>query len=148
MLACHPAEQIRFVSYLVEHGFNAHYKQLYEAQIFARIIVEKTLLDVYNTPKKPMNPTWHHFKDADLRAEIKRHWRTFFMGETDETSAPQITGFEEVEHYLSVFEPYRHLHFDFSALAEALQPFVGPEYPLPIEDYDELERIYKQVRNR
>ena len=137
---------VSFIAYLVENNIQASYDQIYNGQ-FARIVAQGGYFDLYNTRKRPMSPYLHNFKDTALQAEIERHWRIFLMGETDETSTPELTGFEEVEHYLSVFEPYRHLQFDFSALADALRPFIGHDEPLPSEQYDELEKIYKQVRD-
>jgi hypothetical protein len=56
-----------------------------------------------------------------------------------------IQEYEEIEHYLNIFEPYRNLPFDFSALAKALQPFLDTSISLPTDNYNELERIYKQL---
>jgi hypothetical protein len=137
---------VNFVAYLVEHDIHASYDQIYNGQ-FARIVVQGGYFDLYNTRKRPMSPYLHNFKDAERQTKIERRWRAFYIGSADELPTPEPTGFEEIEYYLAVFELYRRLKFDFSALAAALQPFVDQDEPLPTENYDELEKIYKQVRN-
>lgn len=135
-----------FVAYLVEHDIHASYDQIYNGQ-YARVIVRGGYFDLYNTRKRPMLPYLHSFKDAELQTEIEHHWRAFFGGSRDEKAVSELSGFEEIEYYLAVFEPYRHLRFDFTALAQVLQPFVEPDELLPIDNYDEIEKIYKRVRN-
>lgn len=134
-----------FVSYLFEQDIDASFVQIYNGQ-FARIVVQGGYFDLYNTRKRPMSPYLHNFKDAELQSEIERHWQAFNFDITDKVPTPVPTGFEEIEYYLTIFEPYRHLSFDFSVLAKSLQPFLDDYIPLPSDNYNELEQIYKQVR--
>lgn len=95
-----------------------------------------------------MSPYMHNFKDGELQKHIEQLWQKFHVGTAEEIVVSEVSGFEEVEYFLSILAPYRHLAFDFSALANALKKFVGHEsgIELPVDSYDELEHIYEKIR--
>lgn len=136
-----------FVTFLASQNIEAEYTQIYNEQ-YARIIIQHGYFDLYNTRKRPMSPYIHNFRDASLQKDIERLWQQFYSGIVEESSANQKSGFEEVEYYLSIFAPYRHLAFDFSALMDALNKIIGHHsgVKLPADSYDELERIYRQIK--
>lgn len=141
------AKTASFLKFLSEHGIPAEFRQIYNEQ-YARIVIEGGFFDLYNTPKRPMSPRLHAFKDEDLQARVQVLWDTF---ETvpSETEAPQpASKLDEVEHYLKIFEPYRHLSFDFTQLALALKKVA--EFDVDIlaycDDFDALERFYHKIR--
>ncbi len=138
---------IDFVAFLARKNIEAEYTQIYNEQ-YARIIIERGYFDLYNTRKRPMSPYIHNFKDNDLQKHIEHLWQQFHIGMAEEIVVSEVSGFEEVEYFLSVFAPYRHLAFDFSALANALKTVIGHdgEITLPIYDYDELKHIYEKIR--
>lgn len=140
---------IDFLAYLSSQGVEAEYTHIYNNQC-ARIIIGRGYFDLYNTRKRPMSPYLHNFTDNGLQKQIEQLWKQFHLGSALEAVVSDATGFEEIEHYLSVLEPYRHLPFDFSALANALRTVIDPnhEIELPIDSYDTLERVYQQFRSK
>jgi len=136
-----------FVTFLASQNIEAEYTQIYNEQ-YARIIVQRGYFDLYNTRKRPMSPYIHNFKNDALQKHIEHLWQQFHLDRVEENVANEVSGFEEVEYFLSVLAPYRHLAFDFSTLANALRTIIGHdgEIDLPIDDYDELKRIYEKIR--
>lgn len=136
-----------FVTFLADQGIDAEYTQIYNEQ-YARIIIERGYFDLYNTRKRPMSPYTHNFKDDAFQKHIERLWQQFHLGIVEEHIENEVNGFEEVEYLLSVLAPYRHLAFDFSALANALNKIVGHKsgIELSVDSYDELENIYRQIK--
>ena len=136
-----------FVTFLADQGIDAEYTQIYNEQ-YARIIIERGYFDLYNTRKRPMSPYTHNFKDDAFQKHIERLWQKFHLGIVEEHIENEVNGFEEVEYLLSVLAPYRHLAFDFSALANALNKIVGHKsgIELSVDSYDELENIYRQIK--
>ena len=136
-----------FVTFLASQNIEAEYTQIYNEQ-YARIIVQRGYFDLYNTRKRPMSPYIHNFKNDTLQKHIEQLWQQFHLDRVEENVANEVSGFEEVEYFLSVLAPYRHLAFDFSTLANALRTIIGHdgEIDLPIDDYDDLKRIYEKIR--
>jgi ribonuclease HI len=136
-----------FIAFLSSRNIEAEYTQIYNEQ-YARIIIERGYFDLYNTHKRPMSPYIHGFKDEARQKHIEHLWEQFHLGMVGENVVSEVSGFEEVEYYLSIFAPYRHLVFDFSALVNALSKIVDheSEISLPVDDYDELKRIYEKIR--
>ena len=136
-----------FVVFLANQNVEAKHTQIYNEQ-YARIVIEGGYFDLYNTRKRPMSPYLHNFKDAVFQKRIEQLWQQFHLGVAEQSAATEATGFEEVEYYLSILSPYRHLAFDFSALANALETALGHDskIELPVDNYDELEHIYRQLR--
>ncbi len=136
-----------FVTFLASQNIEAEYTQIYNEQ-YARIIVQHGYFDLYNTRKRPMSPYIHNFKNDALQKHIEQLWQQFHLGIVEENVANDVSGFEEIEYFLSVLAPYRHLAFDFSTLANALKKVVGYEsrIELPVDSYDELEHIYRQIK--
>lgn len=136
-----------FVTFLANQNIEAEYTQIYNEQ-YARIIIQHGCFDLYNTRKRPMSPYIHNFKNDALQKHIEHLWQQFHLGMVEENVVNEVSGFEEVEYFLSVLAPYRHLAFDFSALANALNKIVGHEsgIELPVDSYDELEHIYRQIK--
>jgi len=138
---------LNFVIFLAAQGVDAEYTQIYNEQ-YARLIVQHGYFDLYNTRKRPMSPYIHNFKDDAFQKHIEHLWQQFHLGLVEENVANEVSGFEEVEYFLSVLAPYRHLAFDFSVLANALNRIIGYDsgIELPVDSYDELERIYEKTR--
>jgi len=68
-------------------------------------------LNIYQT-KKGTYPKFHEIRQAGKRELLQALWNSFTQPADDDLS--------EVEYYLSVLKPYRHLAFDFLILAQAL----------------------------
>lgn len=136
-----------FVAFLASQSIEAEYTRIYNEQ-YARIIIERGLFDLYNTPKRRMSPYIHNFKDGELQKHIEHLWQQYHLGMAEKIVLSEVSGFEEVEYFLSVLAPYCHLAFDFSALANALRTIISHdgEIDLPIDDYDELKHIYERIR--
>lgn len=136
-----------FVNYLTSHGIQAEFKQICNGQ-YARIVIGGGYFDLYNTPKRPMLPYIHTFKDASLQAQVQELWIEFQQGASKVETPRQTSKYEEVEHYLRVFEPYRHLPFDFTKLALALKKVAGDTFDVMAyrDDFNELKNIYDRIR--
>lgn len=141
------AKAIGFVEYLSNHGLSAEFKQIYSGQ-YARIVIDGGLFDLYNTPKRPLSPYLHAFKDRGLQARVQELWDTYVTSSTQHDNSHPAPRLEEVEHYLRIFEPYRHLPFDFTDLALALKKLVGDDIDVLAfcDDFDELEHIYNRIK--
>ena len=141
------AKAIGFLKFLSNHGIVAEFKQIYNDQ-YARIMIEGGLFDLYNTPKRPLSPYLHAFKDRDLQARVQELWDAYVTGSTQHDNSHPASRLEEVEHYLRIFEPYRHLPFDFTDLALALKKLVGDDIDVLAfcDDFDELEHIYNRIK--
>ncbi|MBE2193410.1 MAG: hypothetical protein IAE83_04475 [Anaerolinea sp.] len=136
-----------FVAFLTSQNIEAEYTQVYNEQ-YARIIIERGIFDLYNTRKHPMSPHIHNFQDTLLQKHIENLWQQFHLGIVEESREHLTSRFEEVEYYFSVLAPYRHLAFDFSVLASALDRVIDHDggIKLPADSYDELELIFLRVR--
>jgi ribonuclease H-related protein len=99
---------IGFLAYLASQNIEAEYTRIYNEQ-YARIIIERGYFDLYNTRKRPMSPYIHNFKDGELQKHIEHLWQQFHTGIAEEIAVSEVSGFEEVEYFLSVLAPYRHL---------------------------------------
>ncbi len=141
------AKAIGFVEYLSNHGLSAEFKQIYNGQ-YARIAVNGGLFDLYNTPKRPLSPYLHAFKDRNLQVRVQELWGAYVTGSTPNENSHPVPSLEEVEHYLRIFEPYRHLPFDFTDLALALRKLAGDDIDVLAfcDDFDELEHIYNRIK--
>lgn len=137
-----------FLSFLQKHGILAEFRGIYNGQ-FARFVFERGIFDLYNTAKHPMSPRLHNFSSDKLKTTVESLWTSFSSGSAAET-APPDTRFDEVKHYLQIFEPYRHAQFDFKALALALAKISAGKFdPMAHRaDFSKLEQIYKQLRGQ
>ncbi|GAB4511086.1 MAG: hypothetical protein OHK0046_08690 [Anaerolineae bacterium] len=136
-----------FTTYLVANGIVASFTDIHNNQ-FARIVVEKGYFDLYNTHKRSLSPYLHGFTEACLKNRIEELWRLFQRESVGDAPAPAVNPFEAVEYYLAIFEPYSHLAFDFSILAESLQPLITQEIfsNLDPTNYRQMKDIYEQLR--
>jgi ribonuclease HI len=141
------AKAIGFVEYLSNHDLSAEFKQIYNGQ-YARIVIDDGLFDLYYTPKRPLSPYLHAFKDRDLQVRVQELWDAYVTGSTQNENSHPAPRLEEVEYYLRIFEPYRHLAFDFTDLALALKKLVGDDIDVLAfyDDFDELEHIYNRIK--
>jgi len=142
------AKAVSFLEFLTKNGISAEFRQIYNGQ-FARIVIEGGFFDLYNTAKRPMSPRLHAFKDKKLQAQVLMLWDTFESGLSNTKPSCTTSRFEEIEYYLEIFQPYRHLPFDFTQLAMALKKVARDEIDILAyhDDFDELKRIYHRIRS-
>jgi len=121
-----PIEEVQnkaqqFITVLHKRGIAANYMGVFNNQ-YARIECNQKpgVMDIYNTKKRPLTKPWlHGFLDPDLQLQINKIWADFLSG--DDIQAVSTDTLAEVTYYYQILEPYRHLDFDFFALAKALQ---------------------------
>jgi len=95
-----------------------------------------------------LSPYLHAFKDRNLQVRVQELWGAYVTGSTPNENSHPVPSLEEVEHYLRIFEPYRHLPFDFTDLALALRKLAGDDIDVLAfcDDFDELEHIYNRIK--
>jgi ribonuclease HI len=150
---------ISFVTYLSENQIPAEFEKIYN-NMHARILFPrssgKNFLDIYNTPKKPIDPKWHGFADDSLRKQVQELWNRFRTGDDKLT----ITSSREneialtVDHYFSILKPYRSMNFDFVELAQLIQSLASETLGLQLNvdflryNFDEIEKMYFQLKEK
>lgn len=147
-----------FTDYLNSNGVDASYQGILNEQ-FARIIVpgkpQQNYLDIYNTKKKRLSPTWHDFRNDSLRKKAQALWNEFTLdGSKTDTLTKSDDPLGLIDYYYEILEPYKDYEFDFISLAKELQHLshsLGME-DIEIDksryDFSELEEIYIRLKGQ
>ena len=117
-----------YVQLLVANEIEAEYRGIMNQQ-FARIVIPRThpllrdnIVDIYNTKKKHLSPTWHDFPNEELKERAKGLWEELIHPEnTVVVPTSRRDSFAHVDYYFNILKPFRDFEFDFINLAEALQ---------------------------
>lgn len=105
----------------------------------------------YSPKKSSFSLTFSELHDKALAERINAIWDSLIQKGRPSPATTQPSAaidLEEVEYYLNILTPYRHLSFDFIDLARALQNATGDGTTCEAHrfNFDELERIYHTVR--
>jgi len=125
---------------VLEAGHSEHYHRIaFRQGGFAHL---------YLTKNKPFDLQFTGFKDKARKGRIERLWRAFHWHGALHGRGEPVDRWQAVEHYYSLLEPFRHLPFDFFALAQALES--AADGALSSEsvryDFDRIEDAYRRLR--
>jgi ribonuclease HI len=143
-----------FVAFLEAHGLAATYRGILNRQ-FARVTIEpdRGCVDVYNSRKRPLaRPYLHGFSDPGLQRHVETLWQAFLHGGDAPTPVAPPDWLAEATYYYHILLPYRRCHFDFSALAQALERACRLQQRPAFDavrgqfDFDYLEAIYLDLK--
>lgn len=140
---------ILFLKKLTESGIAAVSPDIVYRDYLAKLSVKNAgYINVYYSPKRDeYSIKLNELRDKSLTSAIQACWDTLNTPTADQPESVPQNPFEEVEYYLTQLKPYRHLAFDFSAIADALRKILPAQHaPLPTDDYDALEAHYRQIK--
>lgn len=118
----------KYVHLLAENEIQAEYRGIMNQQ-FARIVIPRThsllkdnIVDIYNSKKKHLSPTWHDFPNEELKERAKDIWEKIIHPKKTVVIPKTSRGaFDHVDYYFNILKPFRDFEFDFINLAAALQ---------------------------
>lgn len=149
----------KYVQLLVANEIQAEYRGIMNQQ-FARIVISRThpllrdnIVDIYNTKKKRLSPTWHDFPNEELKERAKALWEELIHPEnTVVVSTSSRASFDHVDYYFNILKPFRDFEFDFINLAEVLQQALKAAGKGDIDvdeiryDFTKLERKREELK--